>query len=104
MRASTNPTPPVPNPTIEYEKWRANTIEPQNPYATLNEIPEFLKCYSAASIEQAEQFDWTILNENELENNVNMFTQLQKTQVEDIVSKYEEFRERLRSTLAHRHH
>ena len=54
---------------IILSEWRANRIEPENPYrnGTLQAIPEFLHVYTQAENEQQNDLDWNMFSEGELE-------------------------------------
>merc|ERR1712130_661145 len=102
-------TAPPPAPThanTEYEEWRANQIEPQNPYGTLNEIPaehlKFLRVYEQATPEEIQHINWSLFSEEDIEMYHNIFTQLQKSQGAQVVSQYEALRERIHRQLTHR--
>jgi len=63
-------TPPIPeSQDSQFMEWRANRIEPENPYrnGTYQRIPEFLHVYTKASREERNKLDWNMFSEYELE-------------------------------------
>jgi len=98
-------TPPIPeSQDSQFMEWRANRIEPENPYrnGTYQRIPEFLHVYTKASREERNKLDWNMFSEYELEQYDLMFATLQKARNQDLVSQYETFRERIHREIRNR--